>query len=98
MVPCPSWYVRPHPLHFTQNISRREEADEGLDEICRDSGIRLITIDRPGCGHIPSVPLSDRLDVSCSTSPSLSSCQRSKLKGQNIFCQFWHTSRSNYDT
>jgi hypothetical protein len=45
-----------------------KEADRDIDQICRDSGIRLITIDRPGCGHVPSVPLSERLDISCSQS------------------------------
>lgn len=42
-----------------------------IDEICRVSGLKLISIDRPGCGSTLSVPIGDRLDISSSESALL---------------------------
>jgi hypothetical protein len=41
---------------------------DASDQICRNSGIKLISIDRPGCGSTQAVPIEERLDISSSKS------------------------------
>jgi len=55
-----------------------------IDHTCRESGIKLVSIDRPGCGFTPSVDIEERLDISSST-PYHS--EISLAKGQNIYCR-----------
>jgi hypothetical protein len=79
VVPCSSRYALSRQGE-ARNVTGRE-ADRVVDEICRDSGIRLITIDRPGTGHVPSVSLAERLDISCSQSVYRCTTNGQKRKG-----------------
>lgn len=55
---CSRWYAVP--------LGRLDSQTRNLnvDMLGRRSGIRLITVDRPGCGEVPSVPLHDRIKIS----------------------------------
>jgi len=67
---CSNFFRRsPRYVVYTSPIWGSEEENVGrlmIDQICQSSGIKLISIDRPGCGFTPPVRIEERLDISCS--------------------------------
>jgi hypothetical protein len=74
---CSRWFCVPLGEFLTyedtirgglSGLREKETITDASDQLCRDSGIKLISIDRPGCGSTPAVPIEERLDVSSSKS------------------------------
>lgn len=62
-----------------------------VDQLCRTKGIRMIVVDRPGCGATPMVPLADRFKISSCVSQWCKISPMSADMGQYMYYRYWNS-------
>jgi len=69
---CSRWAALPlgMPSYRSVGIVKTIGQKLTIDQTCQSSWIKLIAIDRPGCGFTPPVSVEERLEISCSKPPN----------------------------
>lgn len=90
---CSRWFAVPQGQSSSPLATVRQALTKGQDQLCRQRGIRMIVVDRPGCGATPMVPLEQRLEMSSrQLRPDADDTIPAHSLTQNTFFRYWNTS------